>query len=133
MRRLVLAAALCLILPAAAMAQDDAPPPPPGPAAPPPPGGWQGLHHGHGMGGKGHDHGDPGEMLEKFYAANTTHDGHLTLAQAKSADMKPVVEHFAEIDTKHRDYVTFYDIQAWHLDEMAKHLEMKANALRAKD
>jgi len=136
MRRLALAAALCLVLPAAAMAQDAATPPPPsGPDAPPPPGGWQGMkHHRPGMEGKwGHDHGDPGEMLETFYAANTTHDGHLTLAQAKSADMKPVVDHFAEIDTKHRGYVTFYDIQAWHMDDMARRLEMKANELRAKD
>jgi hypothetical protein len=135
MRRLALAAALCLVLPAAAMAQDaSSPPPPAGPDAPPPPGGWQGMkHHGSGMWGHGHHHMDPAAMLDKFYAANTTHDGHLTLAQAKSADLKPVVDHFSEIDTKHRGYVTFYDIQAWHMDDMAKHLEKKANELRLKD
>jgi hypothetical protein len=131
MRRLVLAAALCLVLPAAAFAQDAATPPPPpgGPGAPPPPGGW--MHHG--MWGKGHVHMDPGEMLEKFYAANTTHNGHLTLAQAKAANLKPVVDHFNEIDVDHHGYVTFYDVQAWHMDEMAKHLEKKADELRAKD
>jgi hypothetical protein len=129
MRRLVFAVLLSLAMPACALAQSDAQPPPGGPDAPPSPGGWMG--HDHGM--KGHHHMDPGEMLDKFYAANTTHDGHLTLAQAKTADMKPVVEHFSEIDTKHRGYVTFYDIQAWHMDDMAKHMEAKADELRLKD
>jgi opacity protein-like surface antigen len=127
MRRLALATALCLALPAAAMAQDAN-------NTPPPAGGWQGMkHYGPAMWGKGHHHMDQGEMLDKFYAANTSHDGHLTLAQAKSAGLKPVVDHFSEIDTNHRGYVTFYDIQAWHMDDMAKRLEMKANELRLKD
>ncbi|WP_199444662.1 hypothetical protein [Acidocella aminolytica] len=68
-----------------------------------------------------------------FYAANTSHDGHLTLAQAKAANFKPVVEHFSEIDANKKGYVTFYDIQAWRLDEFAKHLEKRADELRAKD
>ncbi len=132
MRRLALAAALCLAMPAAALAQTaDNPPPPPGAPGAPPDGGW--MHHDHGAWGKGHDHMNPGEMLDKFYAANTTHDGHLTLAQAKAANLKPVADNFGAIDTRQKGYVTFYDIQAWHMDEMAKHLEMKANELRAKD
>ena len=93
-------------------------------------GGQNWAHKGSGW---GHHHGWPGQFLVKFYAANTTHDGHLTLAQAKAANMKPVVEHFAEIDTRHRGYVTFYDIQAWGLDKMAKRLEQKAAQLRAHD
>jgi hypothetical protein len=135
MRRLLAASLLSLaILPGLALAQP-APPgaPPPGmpgmpgmgPDMPPPgPGGW-----------KGHDHHwmDPGEMLEDFYAANTTHDGHLTLAQAQAASLKPIVDRFSEIDTAKRGYVTFYDIEAWHLDDMAKHLEAQAASLRAKD
>jgi hypothetical protein len=76
---------------------------------------------------------DPGAFLTKFYAANTTHDGHLTLAQAKAAGFQPIVDHFTDIDVAKRGYVTFYDIQAWHLDDMAKHLEAKAAALRAQD
>jgi len=132
MRPSTLAALFALsILPALAHAQDAPDAPPPGPPGmgpdmgpPPGPGGW-----------KGHDHHmmDPAQMLEDFYAANTTHDGHLTLAQAQAANFKPVVDHFTEIDTAKRGYVTFYDIEAWHLDDMAKHMEAQAAALRAKD
>ncbi|MDE8348047.1 MAG: hypothetical protein POG74_00995 [Acidocella sp.] len=71
------------------------------------------------------------KMHDRFNAANTTHDGHLTLAQATAADLKPVVKHFAEIDTAKRGYVTFNEVQAWHMDEMAKRLEKKAGELRA--
>jgi hypothetical protein len=119
------------------MAQSDnsAPPPPPdgfggpgpmgGPGGPGGPGDW---------GGKGGRHGmDPGEFLMKFYAANTTHDGHLTLAQAKAAGLEPVVDHFSDIDTAKRGYVTYYDIAAWRLDDMAKHLQERADELRAQD
>jgi hypothetical protein len=131
MRHLVTAVLFSLALaPGLALAQPappDAPPPPGdiGPGMPPPGhGGWKG--HGHHMM-------DPGQILMKFYAANTTHDGHLTLAQAQAAGLKPVADHFSEIDTGKRGYVTFYDIQAWHLDDMAKHLEQQAAALRAQD
>ncbi len=125
-------------MPAMALAQDASPPPPPGADMPPPPpqGGWMKPPHGGWMHNGDTHHGwdhDPAEMLTKFYNANTTHDGHLTLAQAKAADMKPVVEHFADIDVAHHGYVTFNDIMAWHLDDMAKHLEAQADKLRAKD
>ena len=134
MRRLLLASCIAF-LPGLALAQSDnsAPPPPGGDAMMAPdgpdgdmggPGGWG--RHGH------HDM-DPGAFLVKFYAANTTHDGHLTLAQAKAAGFQPIVDHFTDIDVAKRGYVTFYDIQAWHLDDMAKHLEAKAAALRAQD
>lgn len=72
-------------------------------------------------------------IMMAFYAANISHDGHLTLAQAKVAKFKLVVDHFNEIDVAKRGYVTFYDIQAWHLDQMAKHLEKQAETLRAMD
>lgn len=137
MRRFLLASCIAF-LPGLALAQSDnsAPPPPPpagdamtgGPDGGPGmggPGGWDGKHGHHDM--------DPGEFLTKFYAANTTHDGHLTLAQAKAAGLQPVVDHFTDIDVAKHGYVTFYDIQAWHLDDMAKHLEAKAAALRAQD
>ncbi|WP_297371241.1 hypothetical protein [Acidocella sp.] len=75
----------------------------------------------------------PEQMLLDFYTANTTHDGHLTLAQAKAANFRPVIDHFAEIDVKKRGYITFYDIEAWRLDDLAQHLEQRANALRAQD
>jgi hypothetical protein len=134
MRRLLLASCIAL-LPGLALAQsDNAAPPAPGDAmtATPDggpmdgPSGW-GDRHGH------HHFMDPGAFLTKFYAANTTHDGHLTLAQAKAAGFQPIVDHFTDIDVAKHGYVTFYDIQAWHLDDMAKHLEAKAAALRAQD
>jgi hypothetical protein len=131
MRRLLLATCIAF-LPGLALAQSDdsTPPPPAGDVGPGPdamggPGGWGGKHGHHDM--------DPGAFLVKFYAANTTHDGHLTLAQAKAAGFQPVVDHFTDIDVAKHGYVTFYDIQAWHLDDMAKHLEAKAAALRAQD
>lgn len=109
---------------------------------PPPPAGMDGMGPGP-MGGPmmdppGHDGKwrhmmGPEQMLMTFYAANTTHDGHLTLAQAKAADFKPVVDHFSQIDLKKHGYVTFYDIQAWRLDDFAEHMEAQADALRAKD
>ncbi|MDE1895672.1 MAG: hypothetical protein KGH91_01215 [Rhodospirillales bacterium] len=111
------------------------------PPAPPAPG-MGGMGHGPmgglmmcppGHGGKGRHMIDPEQVMLKFYAANTSHDGHLTLAQAKAAGFKPVVDHFDEIDADKHGYVTFYDIQAWRMDDIAKHLEAQATALRAKD
>jgi hypothetical protein len=131
MRRLSVTALLAsLALPGLALAQaaPPAPPPPyaqPEPDVPPPPGAPGRHHHG------------PGEMLHRlqadFTAANTTHDGHLTLPQAQAANLKPVVDHFAEIDTKNRGYITFNDILAWHMDREAQKLEQRAAQLRARD
>lgn len=135
MRRFaVLSIVTALAVPAFALAQSapapDAPPPAPpamvAPDAPPPPGAPGPWHH----------HG-PDAMLQamqaKFAAANTTHDGHLTFPQAQAADLKPIVDHFAEIDTKNRGYITFNDILAWHYDHEAQKLEQRAAALRATD
>jgi hypothetical protein len=136
MRRLLLASCIAL-LPGLALAQSDNSPP----AAPPDAGmggpmGGPGMG-GSGMGGWGDKHGhrfmDQGAFLMKYYAANTTHDGHLTLAQAKTAGLQPVVDHFTDIDVNKHGYVTFYDIQAWQLDDMAKRLEKRADELRAQD
>ncbi len=51
-------------------------------------------------------------MQERFDAANTTHDGHLTPEQARAGRMNAVVRDFAEIDTAKRGYVTLDDIRA---------------------
>lgn len=138
MRRFWLATCVIVpLLPGLALAQIDnnAPPPPPGDAGPGPDGpGFGGPGGNHGGWGQGHHHGmDPADLLMKFYIANTTHDGHLTLAQAQAAGLKPVVDHFTYIDVKKRGYVTFYDIEAWHLDDIAQHLEQRADELRAQD
>jgi hypothetical protein len=50
---------------------------------------------------------------ERFAGANTTHDGHLTLEQAK-AGYATVARHFSEIDAGKKGYVTQDDITAWH-------------------
>ncbi len=123
MRRIALAALLGLtVLPGLAAAQP-APNPPPGP----------GMMGGPGGRHDGHRPEDTAAFLMKFYAANTTHDGHLTLAQAKTADLGPIADHFTEIDTRHLGYITPYDIEAWRLDDMARHLEQRADQLRAED
>ncbi len=51
-------------------------------------------------------------MQERFDAANTTHDGHLTLEQARAGRMNAVVRDYAAIDTAKRGYVTMDDIKA---------------------
>ncbi len=53
---------------------------------------------------------------ERFAAANTTHDGHLTLAQAK-VGYKTIVRHFTAIDAANKGYVTEADISAWEKAE----------------
>ena len=50
-------------------------------------------------------------MLEqRFAAANTNHDGRLTLAQAQ-AGMPRVAQHFFDIDTTHQGYITLDQIK----------------------
>lgn len=59
----------------------------------------------------------------RFAAANTTGDGHLTLAQAQAAGMHFIVKHFAEIDTANAGYVTMPEIRVWH---KAQHAQIAA-------
>ena len=61
-------------------------------------------------------------LQERFDEANVTHDGHLTLEQARSK-MPSVAKQFAEIDTANRGYVT--------LDEIKDHAKQKRAARRA--
>ncbi len=52
---------------------------------------------------------------KRFQMANSTHDGHLTLDQARSAEvMHTVAENFDSIDKDHKGYVTEDDIRAWY-------------------
>ncbi len=53
-------------------------------------------------------------MRDRFAAANTTHDGRLTLEQAQAANMRPVVRHFQQIDKDHKGYITLQDLADWH-------------------
>jgi predicted outer membrane protein len=57
---------------------------------------------------------------ERFAKANTTHDGHLTLAQAK-AGYPTVARHFAEIDAAKKGFVTEDQIRAWEKAEREHH------------
>jgi hypothetical protein len=52
-------------------------------------------------------------MTARFEQANVTHDGHLTLDQAKTG-YKSVARHFAAIDVDKRGYVTEDDIHAYN-------------------
>lgn len=51
-------------------------------------------------------------LQQQFDEANTTHDGHLTLEQARAGRMNAVVRDFAETDTARRGYVTMDEIKA---------------------
>jgi hypothetical protein len=97
MRRLLLMSVFLLLTPAAIAqpAPDAPPPPPPGDAAAPPPAGHR------------------APLRERFEAANTTHDGKLTLDQARAAHLVGVVRHFSEIDADHKGYVTLQDVHTW--------------------
>ena len=51
-------------------------------------------------------------MEEHFAQANVTHDGHLTLDEAKSG-YRSLVRHFQDIDVNHKGFVTVEDIRTW--------------------
>jgi len=61
----------------------------------------------------GQPRGGAHKFIERFQAANTTGDGHLTLAQARAAQLPMVVRNFDAIDAQHKGYVTLQDIRAW--------------------
>lgn len=51
---------------------------------------------------------------QRFDAANTTHDGKLTLEQAKAGRLPRIAANFDAIDTGRKGYVTLADIQAYN-------------------
>jgi hypothetical protein len=57
-------------------------------------------------------------MNERFVAANTTNDGHLTMAQARTG-MPSVAKHFAAIDKDNKGYVTLDEIHAYYKEQRA--------------
>jgi len=63
---------------------------------------------------------------QHFQQANVTHDGHLTLEQARSG--YPVLaRHFAAIDQDHKGYVTEDDIRAYNKAQHALHRQSAFN------
>ena len=60
----------------------------------------------------GHSKPDPQKIAERFQAADTNHDGKLTLEEAK-AGMPRVAAVFSQIDVENKGYVTLEQIQAF--------------------
>ena len=59
-------------------------------------------------------------LKERFDAANTTHDGHLTKAQAEaSGGFKLLTRHWSEFDKTGKGYVTMADIHAYYRQRRA--------------
>lgn len=56
---------------------------------------------------------------ERFAAANSTHDGKLTLEQAKAGHLRAVARDFAMIDKSKRGYVTLDEIKAHQSESRA--------------
>ncbi len=56
-----------------------------------------------------------GGLAQRFAAANVTHDGRLTLAQAEAGGMRLVAHNFDRIDVEHRGYVTVDEIRSWFM------------------
>lgn len=61
----------------------------------------------------------PHRLRDKFDAANTNHDGHLTQGQAQAGHMSHVARDFAAIDLAHHGYVTVDDIRTYHRAQRA--------------
>ncbi len=59
-------------------------------------------------------------MSQHFQQANVTHDGHLTLDQAKTG-YKSVARHFSMIDQDKKGYITEDDIRAYYKTQRALH------------
>lgn len=68
-------------------------------------------------------------MMQRFDQANTTHDGHLTLEQAKGG-YKSVARHFSAIDQDKKGYVTEDDIKAYYKTQRALHHQSASSTHR---
>jgi hypothetical protein len=60
------------------------------------------------------------KLADRFAAANTTHDGRLTLDQAR-AGLPMVARHFAAMDKDNKGFVTMEDIQSYMKAQRAAH------------
>ncbi|WP_428376985.1 hypothetical protein [Lichenicoccus sp.] len=68
-------------------------------------------------------------LQARFDAANTSHDGHLTLSQAQSGGMRMVGRHFDEIDVGHKGYVTLDDVRQFTQAQRAARHGQAADAM----
>jgi hypothetical protein len=67
-------------------------------------------------------------LAQRFAAANTTHDGHLTKDQATAAKWTYVTKNFSAIDSGKKGYVTADDIHAYAKTTHAMHKKPAAPA-----
>ena len=58
-------------------------------------------------------------LAERYAAANTTHDGKLTVEQARAGHLRAVVRDFAMIDKSKKGYVTLDEIRAHQSEQRA--------------
>ena len=63
---------------------------------------------------------------QRFEKANATHDGHLTMDQARTG-YPTLARHFAAIDQDHKGYVTEDDIRAYNKAQRALHHQSAFN------
>jgi hypothetical protein len=61
----------------------------------------------------------------RFETANTTHDGHLTLEQAKANKWSAVIRRFSKVDTDNKGYVTAEELRADYLAQRAAKAKAK--------
>ncbi len=52
-------------------------------------------------------------MADRFAAADTNGDGHLTMAEAQAAHWHKVVDQFGVIDADHDGTITLAELRAW--------------------
>lgn len=78
-----------------------------------PPGAYGGPNAAGGYGGPGQGAHPHLTMRQRFEAANTAHDGRLTLEQAEASHMPRIVQNFQAIDRDRKGYVTLQDLHEW--------------------
>ena len=99
----------------------------PGPAAGPPSGPPAGeAAPAPAEGRRAHAHHARRPLAERFAEANTTHDGHLTLAQAQDAHMNAVARDFGLIDKQKRGYITLDEIKVFRHERRAARARAEA-------
>ena len=63
---------------------------------------------------------------QRFEKANVTHDGHLTMDQARTG-YPTLARHFSAVDQDHKGYVTEDDIRAYNKAQRALHHQSAFN------
>jgi Ca2+-binding EF-hand superfamily protein len=64
----------------------------------------------------------------RFNAANTTHDGHLTLDQARANKWTSVIKSFSKVDADGKGYVTAEQLRSYYIAQRAAKAHAKPEA-----